>query len=102
MGERKELPADRGAIERNYLDTDVISDSGTVVGRLFSIMKRNHIDFSHAALAFLERKKHTRTSLFYLTFNVQDEKVLKRLAEVELNSEFEHDRKQAMELIRKR
>jgi hypothetical protein len=63
---------------------------------LFGAMGRNRIDFSAAALAFLERDQFAGLSLSYLKHNACDAKTIQALSAIAVRPELEKDKQDAL------
>lgn len=73
-----------------------------VIGHVFGAMERHQIDFSYAALAFLEHGQFAGPSLSYLEKHVRDEKTLRRLSEIALKGELDEERDVVLKNIERR
>jgi hypothetical protein len=101
LEERNELGLYAPALER--LCVGAKRDSGLSiysVGALFGAMAQNRIDFSRAALAFLERDQFAGSSLFYLKRNACDAKTIQALSEIAVRPELEKDKQDALRQMR--
>jgi hypothetical protein len=93
----KQLAAYAPALESVLLGAPIHSATEDfVIGHVFASMERYKIDFSPAAFAFLERGRYTRQSLFYLSFNAQNEKTLHKLEGISVAPEFQTEKKSAI------
>jgi len=99
--ESKNLSAYAPALERLFLDVPIHSAfQGAVMGHVFAAMMQHHIDFSHAAFAFLERDRFGSGSLHYLEKNVRDEQTLRKLTEIKVTPALQHAKTRAVENIK--
>ena len=73
-----------------------------VLGHVFRGMMDHHVDFSGAALAFVERDQFVSSSLFYLEKAIRDGEMLRRLAEIKVRPELEAQKKLVLENVRRR
>jgi hypothetical protein len=95
------LPAYEPALEQIFLEAAIdLPIQGVVRGHVFADMMKHHIDFSHAALAFVERDRFGSGSLLYLKETVRDEQTLRKLTEIKVTPELEQAKKDALERIK--
>ena len=73
-----------------------------VVGHVLGAMETNHVDFSRAAMALVERGQFAGLCLQYLEKNGADEETLRRLAAVKVKPSLEVSKKNALGAISSR
>lgn len=98
---RNELAVYAPSLERLLLQVPIHpAAQGAVIGHVFTSMERNNIDFSHAALAFLEHDRFGSQSLLYLGRTASDEQTLRKLSDIVVNPALEAERKTTLEKIK--
>ena len=103
LQERKELNLYSAVFEK--LCAGAKRDGGLqdyALSSLYGSMALNRIDFSQAALAFLQRDQFVRTSLFYLERNACGAKTVQALSEITVRLEFEKDKQDALRQMKAR
>jgi hypothetical protein len=100
---RNELAVYAPALEKVFLGARIHRGyEDSVIGHLFGAMERHQIDFSHAALKFLEHGQFGRPSLYYLEKNVRDEKTLRKLSDIAVKADLDQERNVVLKNIERR
>ncbi len=100
---RNEVAAYAPSLRSTLLNTPVLAAiEDSVMGHVVAAMNRHGIDFSEAALSFLERGRYTRLSLYYLQDHARDEKTLRKLESIPVRPDLEDTKRFAVKRIAER
>ncbi len=99
---RKELAAYAPALEGLILGVKIHAAAAFVIAGMFGTMEQQHVDFSHAALALVERGQFTHEGLRYLERNASDEETLQKLSGLTVRPEMEQEKNEVVRGIRDR